>query len=67
MGADPRRAHAFGIVAVVLAVLVGISRLYLGMHYPSDVICGLILGMICATIVHVVIKKAEQKRGIIGG
>ena len=67
IGADPRKAHALGIVAVVLAVLVGISRLYLGMHYPSDVFCGLILGMICATIVHVVIKKAEQKRGIIGG
>lgn len=66
-GADPRVAHRCGVAAVVLALLIGISRLYLGMHYPSDVICGLILGMICATIVHAVIKKVEEKRGIIGG
>lgn len=66
-GADPAIAHKFGIAAIVLAVLIGLSRLYLGMHYPSDVVCGLILGMICATIVHAVIKKLEEKRGIIGG
>lgn len=66
-GADPRFAHCLGIAAVVLGILIGISRLYLGMHYPSDVVCGLLLGMICATIVHAVIKKVEAKRGIIGG
>ena len=66
-GADPKIVHRFSIAAVVLAVLIGISRLYLGMHFPSDVICGLLLGMICATIVHIVIKKIEAKRGIIGG
>lgn len=67
VSADPRFAHRLGIAGVVLAVLIGISRLYLGMHYPSDVICGLLLGMICATIVHAFIKKVEAKRGIIGG
>ena len=66
-GADPKRMHTFGAIGVVLALLIGLSRLYLGMHYPSDVICGLLLGMICATIVHIVIKKIEGKRGIIGG
>ena len=66
-GVDAKKAHGFGIAAVVLACLIGLSRLYLGMHYPSDVICGLLLGMICATIVHSFVKKAEEKRGIIGG
>lgn len=66
-GADPRIAHKLGIAAVVLAVLIGLSRLYLGMHYPSDVVCGLLLGMICATIIHTVIIKIESSRGIIGG
>lgn len=64
---DPRFAHKLGIAAVVLALFIGLSRLYLGMHYPSDVICGLLLGMICATIVHAVIKKVESKHGTIGG
>ena len=66
-GVDAKKAHGFGIAAVILACLIGLSRLYLGMHYPSDVICGLLLGMICATIVHSFVKKAEAKRGIIGG
>ena len=65
-GISPRMMHKFGIAAVVLAVLVGISRLYLGMHYPSDVICGLLLGMIIAAVVYRVILKIEDKRGVIG-
>ena len=58
--------HKFGIAGVILALLIGLSRLYLGMHFPSDVICGLLLGMLCAWIVHIIIKKIEAKRGIIG-
>ena len=65
-GISPRMMHRLGIATVVLAVLIGISRLYLGMHYPSDVVCGLLLGMIIAAIVYKVILKIEEKRGIIG-
>jgi undecaprenyl-diphosphatase len=27
-------------------LLIGYSRIYLGLHYPSDVLCGFILGII---------------------
>ena len=63
-GASPRTMHRLGIAAVVLAVLIGISRLYLGMHYPTDVICGLLLGMIVATVVYRIILKIEDERGM---
>lgn len=66
VGADARLVHRFSIAAVVLALLVGLSRLYLGMHYPTDVACGLLVGVICATIVYKAITAFEKKHGTIG-
>lgn len=34
----------YGIMALCLAFLIGFSRLYVGVHYPSDVIAGALLG-----------------------
>lgn len=61
-----RLIHRLGIFAVILAVLVGFSRIYLGMHFLSDVIGGLLLGLICATITHAAIRKIEDNRRVIG-
>lgn len=35
----------WGIPAIVLAVLIAFSRLYLYVHYPTDVLCALVLGI----------------------
>jgi undecaprenyl-diphosphatase len=43
-----RRAWARWVVmtlAVIVIILISISRLYLGVHYPSDVLAGLIVGL----------------------
>ena len=34
-----------GIAALVLAALIAFSRLYLYVHYPSDVLCGVLIGI----------------------
>ena len=34
----------WGIAAVVLAVLIAFSRLYLYLHYPTDVLASVVLG-----------------------
>ena len=43
-----RRAGALFLVA---ATLIGLSRIALGMHYPSDVVAGLLVGLASATFV----------------
>ena len=39
-----------GIPAMILAVLIAFSRLYLYVHYPTDVLCSIVLGVIIAFI-----------------
>ena len=52
-----------GIAAVVLASLIAFSRLYLMVHYPLDVITGVILGtafaFIASRLADILIKKAS--------
>lgn len=41
----------FGALALMGAVLIGLSRVVLGVHYPSDILAGAVLGSTCATLV----------------
>ena len=38
----------FGIGALVLSVIIAFSRVYLYVHYPTDIIGGIIIGLCCA-------------------
>ena len=38
------------MIVMVLAALIALSRLYVGVHYPTDVICGVILGIAAAIL-----------------
>jgi len=41
----------------ILAAAMGFSRLYLFMHYPSDILAGAVLGILCAMIIVLVLEK----------
>lgn len=47
----------FGKAAFVLGGFIGFSRMYLYMHYPTDVIGGVILGLINGIIAFVIVDK----------
>lgn len=40
----------YGYLVLALSSLIAISRLYLHVHYPSDVLAGIFLGLICAWV-----------------
>ncbi len=42
---------AWGMAALVLATAVGFCRVFAGVHYPSDVVAGAVLGILCAIII----------------
>jgi membrane-associated phospholipid phosphatase len=44
------RARALGVAGLFLAALVALSRVYLGAHFPSDVLAGSLLGALIGAI-----------------
>ncbi len=40
-----RLPKKFGIPALIAASLIALSRLYVGVHYPTDVIAGVVIGI----------------------
>ncbi|MBI5071625.1 phosphatase PAP2 family protein [Candidatus Falkowbacteria bacterium] len=50
-----------GIVLLILAAFVGISRIYVGVHYPSDVLGGIILAWLSVYLVNKVNWKKLLK------
>jgi undecaprenyl-diphosphatase len=46
------RNKAYSIFMVLWAILVGYSRIYLGVHFPGDIIGGMLLGTIIAYLLY---------------
>lgn len=51
----------YRVHAVLLACLIAFSRLYLFVHYPSDILGGIAQGLICAKIVLNIYPIAERR------
>ncbi len=48
-----------GIAAVVLATLIALSRIYLCVHFPTDVLAGALIGSLCAVASYFTLKKLK--------
>lgn len=50
----------WGIPALVLAALIAFSRMYLYVHFPTDVLCGCLLGSLCGLFFFHLFQKIQQ-------
>ena len=53
----------YGILAIVIAVLISLSRLYVGVHYPTDVLAGIVSGVGCSYLGEWAVDFVAKKRG----
>jgi len=59
---ERRRLRVFVIAAgALLALLIGFSRMYLGVHYPTDVLAGWTAGLIWALVCGLIVRKLGQR------
>ena len=57
-----RRRVVWGLAAAGFAVLMGLSRAYLGAHWLSDAVAGLLLGTSCALVTAVLVDRVQRGR-----
>ena len=56
------RYKKWGIAALILAFAIAFSRLYLYVHFPSDVLAGMVLGIIFAIIGTLIVNKIYKRK-----
>ena len=59
---DPERRRVAVIAAMILALLIGISRPMLGVHWPSDVVAGWAFGLLWLALVFAIMERWKPKR-----
>lgn len=51
-------------IAMLATALVGVSRIYLGVHYPTDVLAGWLIGLSWALLCWLVERSLERQAGL---
>lgn len=52
----------FSIILIIWVFIFSYSRIYLGLHYPTDILCGLIFGAISSTLFyHIYLEQLSFK------
>ncbi len=56
-----RLPKKFGVPILILAILISFSRLYVGVHYPSDVLAGALTGLLCSWLGEWIVSFVEKR------
>ncbi|EKX80029.1 undecaprenyl-diphosphatase [Clostridium botulinum CFSAN001628] len=47
----------YKLILMTIAFLIALSRIYLYVHYPTDVIAGIILGILCSKLIFIILQE----------
>jgi undecaprenyl-diphosphatase len=50
-----------GIVFFVVSVLMGVARIFVGVHWPADILGGVLVGMVSAIAVNLIFRRIVLK------
>ncbi len=56
-----KKRRLFWGLAIILPLLVGFSRVYVGAHYPTDVLCGWLIGIVILALIPWLRRKIENR------
>lgn len=57
-----KNTRRLGVVALIVAVLMALSRIYVCVHYPSDVVGGLVVGVLCGMLSCRIVERYSYKK-----
>ena len=61
LAAHEKKRKVLWALAIVLPLLVGFSRVFVGAHYPTDVLCGWLLGIVIVALVPWLRRKIKNR------
>jgi membrane-associated phospholipid phosphatase len=65
-GIQPLMKWIFSILLLLLAIAIGLSRIYLRVHFPSDVLGGLLVTTVWLSLTFMIVTVAERKKLLTG-
>ncbi len=51
----------YGVSALILAILIALSRLFVGVHYPTDIFVGIAIGICSAEAARAIVKALKKR------
>ena len=55
------RSRVLSVALVLWSLINCYTRMYLGLHYPSDIVCGILWGSVCAIGVYFFYLRVSRK------
>lgn len=54
----------YKLIFMAMAFLIALSRIYLYVHYPTDVIAGIVIGILCSKLIFMILQEGYIEKAI---